>query len=109
MATAGDDRRRRTGEGVLSVLHEPEPKEDLGEIVTEFDEVTQQEVRWRSAKIGMVRNAPPEQKKDVRVYLDPLPHIRIEKRSLSRAGIRTPTALNPSSATGRDLASRTRC
>jgi DNA repair photolyase len=57
----------------------PEPKEDLGEIVTEFDEVTQQEVRWRSAKIGMVRNAPPEQKKDVRVYLDPLPHIRIEK------------------------------
>lgn len=56
----------------------PEPKQDLGPIVTEFDELTGREMRSREATIGMVRNAPEDQKKRVRVYLDPLPHIRIE-------------------------------
>lgn len=56
----------------------PEPKEDLGEITTEFDELTGREMRFREGRIGMVRNAKDEDKKGVRIYLDPLPHIRIK-------------------------------
>lgn len=56
----------------------PEPKEDLGPIQTEYDELTGREMRWRYAKIGMVRNAG-DNKRQVRVYLDPVPHLRIDK------------------------------
>lgn len=54
----------------------PEPKEDMGPIETIEDELTGRTMRVRTAKIGMVRNA--KEKKEVRVYLDPLPHIRID-------------------------------
>lgn len=55
----------------------PEPLEGLGPIQTEFDALTQREMRWRHIDIGMVRNA--QAKKTVKVYLDPEPHMRIDK------------------------------
>lgn len=55
----------------------PEPKEDMGPIETVEDEFTGRSMRIRTAKVGMVRNAT--EKREVTVYLDPLPHIRIEK------------------------------
>lgn len=56
----------------------PEPKEDLGDIQEEFDELTGRVMKFREGRIGMVRNAKDEDKKGVRIYLDPLPHIRIK-------------------------------
>lgn len=57
----------------------PEPKRDLGPIEVVADAFTGREMRRRTARIGMVRNAKPEDQKEVTVWLDPLPHIRIEK------------------------------
>jgi DNA repair photolyase len=56
----------------------PEPRGDLGPIIEEDDELTGTRVRYREGRVGMVRNAKDEDKKDVRIYLDPLPHIRIK-------------------------------
>lgn len=53
----------------------PEPLKDMGPIEKEFDEVTKQEMRYRMIGVGMVRNATVKPEK--KVYLDPLPHIRI--------------------------------
>lgn len=55
----------------------PEPFKDMGAIETEFDIVTGQDMRYRLINIGMVRGAT--EKAEKKVYLDPLPHIRIEK------------------------------
>jgi DNA repair photolyase len=52
----------------------PEPKDVRSDLLR--DEVTGQ--RYRMMSIGMVRNARDDQKRVVKVYLDPLPHIRIE-------------------------------
>ena len=53
----------------------PEPFEDMGPIEVVYDVMTGREMRSREIRVGMTRNAP---KKTVqRVYLDPLPHIRI--------------------------------
>lgn len=57
----------------------PEPKDGLGPLVVEDDPVTGRKMRTRTARIGMVRNAEEDDKLDVKVYLDPLPHIRIAK------------------------------
>ncbi len=54
----------------------PEPKEDMGPIERIEDPVTGREMRVRTAKIGMVRNAT--EKREVTIYLDPLPHIRLD-------------------------------
>lgn len=53
----------------------PEPLSDMGPIEKEYDERTGREMRYRMIGVAMVRNAvkKPERK----VYLDPLPHIRI--------------------------------
>ena len=56
-----------------------EPQESLGPIYTEKDDVFGKEVRVRDVKIGMVRNAKEENKKPVKVYIDPYPHTRVEK------------------------------
>ena len=56
----------------------PEPKEDLGPIQEEFDQLTGRVMKFREGRIGMVRNAPDDMKKVVRIYIEPLPHIRIE-------------------------------
>ncbi len=56
----------------------PEPFEDLGPIEVEpHDPITGREMRWRYIGIGMTRNA--DVKTQRKVYLDPLPHLRIEK------------------------------
>lgn len=55
----------------------PEPKDDLGPIELVQDDFTGRTLRKRSAKIGMIRNAT--EKKDVEVWLDPIPHLRIDK------------------------------
>jgi len=57
----------------------PEPLDrELGPIITMHDELTGREMRSRTAFVGMTRNAEPEAKKEFRVYLDPMPHIRVE-------------------------------
>lgn len=71
----------------------PEPKDVLSEIMV--DEVTGQRYRWMS--VGMTRNASAENKKGTKVYLDPIPHIRIKdakplqgwyKSKIEAAGVR---------------------
>ena len=57
----------------------PEPREDLGPIELIDDEYLGNGTQIRSMKVGMVRNAKAEDKKEVQVYLKPFPHIRIEK------------------------------
>jgi DNA repair photolyase len=58
---------------------DPDMRDFLGPIETSFDAVTNREMRWRTAKIGMVRGALEENMKDTVVYLDPFPHIRQDK------------------------------
>ena len=58
---------------------DPDMKDFLGPIEKMYDFVTGREMRYRSAKIAMVRGAAEENMKDVRVWLDPFPHIRQEK------------------------------
>src|SRR5689334_20365869 len=55
----------------------PEPHGEMGPIETGLDVFTGREMRWRSMLVGMTRNA--KSKAERRVYLDPLPHIRIDK------------------------------
>jgi DNA repair photolyase len=53
----------------------PEPRDIVSDITV--DEETG--MRSRLLRVGMVRNAPQDMKKVMRVYLDPIPHIRIDK------------------------------
>lgn len=57
----------------------PEPRDDLGPIELIDDEYLGENTQIRTMKVGMVRNAKDEDKKEVTVYLKPFPHIRIEK------------------------------
>jgi len=57
---------------------DPDMRDFLGPIEKEFDPLTGRELRSRIAKIGMVRGAKEENMKEVRVYLEPIPHIRID-------------------------------
>lgn len=61
---------------------DPNQREMLGPIEEEYDEYTGKLARFRMAAVGMVRNAKPEDRKEVKVYLGfdgktYLPHIRI--------------------------------
>ena len=58
----------------------PDPKQRklVGPIQSGKDELTGRVMRWREAKIGMIRNAAEEDLKPTRVYLDPIPHVRIK-------------------------------
>lgn len=56
----------------------PEPFEDLGPIRTIKDKWLGT-VKVRNMKVGMVRNAKSDDKMEVKVYLHPFPHIRIDK------------------------------
>lgn len=53
----------------------PEPKEVLSDIEVE----PETGLRFRLQRIGMMRNAADKNKRVVRVYLDPLPHVRLEE------------------------------
>lgn len=62
---------------------DPNQREFLGSIEEEDDPLTGTRARFRMAKIGMVRNAADDDKKEVKVYLGfndktYLPHIRID-------------------------------
>lgn len=57
----------------------PEPFEDLGPIEIVNDEYLGPNTKTRKMQVGMVRNAKDEDKKQVQVYLQPFPHIRITK------------------------------
>lgn len=61
---------------------DPSQREFLGPIEEEFDELTGKVARFRMAKVGMIRNAPEDQMREVKVYLGfdgvtYVPHIRI--------------------------------
>jgi DNA repair photolyase len=56
---------------------DPDMREMLGPIERAEDELTGRTMRSRLAKIAMMRGS--ENLKEMRVYLDPLPHIRQEK------------------------------
>lgn len=55
----------------------PEPRENLGPVRLEYDKIFGKRVKVRSARIGMVRNAASKNRKEVKIYLEPFPHIRI--------------------------------
>lgn len=56
----------------------PEPFEDLGPIQIIQDDFLGRPMKTRTMSIGMVRNAKDENKKQVLVFLEPFPHIRID-------------------------------
>jgi DNA repair photolyase len=56
----------------------PEPRENLSEIRVEFDEYLKRPMKVRDVRVGMIRNAKDEDKKVVKAYLEPYPHIRID-------------------------------
>ena len=58
---------------------DPNQREMVGPIEIMDDPVTGRSMRYREAKVGMVRNAKEENMRPVRVWLDPLPHIRLDK------------------------------
>ncbi len=58
---------------------QPEPQENLGPVRLEYDSIFGRKVRVRDARIGMVRNAAAENRKTVKVFLEPFPHVRIDK------------------------------
>lgn len=76
MGNEEDDKAGTTRERYKYFMR-PEPLEGLGPIQVEFDEFLQREIRWRNIDIGMMRNA--KEKVARKVYLDPEPHIRLEK------------------------------
>lgn len=55
----------------------PEPRQDLGPI-EEVDDPYLGRVKVREMKVGMTRNAKPENKQTVLAYLSPFPHTRID-------------------------------
>lgn len=55
----------------------PEPREDMSDIYYEDDEYLGK-AKCRDLRVGMVRNAADENKKTVKAYLEPFPHIRID-------------------------------
>lgn len=57
---------------------DPNQREFIGPIEETDDPVTGRIMRYRRAKIGMMRNTKPENMLDTIVYLDPLPHVRTE-------------------------------
>lgn len=57
---------------------DPDMRDFLGPIEKIEDPLTGREMRKRWAKIAMVRGAKDENLKEVTVYLDPFPHIRID-------------------------------
>ena len=56
----------------------PEPFEDLGPIEVIRDDFLGRPMKTRTMRVGMVRNAKDENKKQVLVFLEPFPHTRID-------------------------------
>lgn len=58
---------------------DPDQREFLGPAKEVEDPLTGRTMRVRTARVGMVRGAKEENMQEVNVYLDPLPHVRLEK------------------------------
>lgn len=56
--------------------NDPESRELIGPIETQFDPITGREMRQRAGKVAIIRGAKPENMRDATIYLDPVPHIR---------------------------------
>jgi DNA repair photolyase len=57
----------------------PEPRENLGPIYIEQDQLLGRPIKVRELLVGMTRNAKDENKQTVKAYLEPYPHTRIDK------------------------------
>lgn len=58
---------------------DPDQRDFLGPIEKVEDPITGRVMRVREGRVGMVRGAKEENMKAVRIWMDPLPHVRIEK------------------------------
>lgn len=56
---------------------DPNQRKLMGPVIEEYDEFTGRKMKYREARIGMVRGAAEENLRPMRVYLEPLPHIRL--------------------------------
>jgi len=74
--TIGED--DNTSATMYDYFMRPEPRENMGPIRTEYDELTGRDLKVRELKIGMTRNAKDEHKRVVKAYLEPYPHTRID-------------------------------
>ena len=57
---------------------DPDMREFLGPIETKWDDLTGRELRQRAGKVAMMRGASADNMVDKVIYLDPMPHIRID-------------------------------
>jgi DNA repair photolyase len=74
--TGADEQTRSTYQYYMRV--DPDMRDFLGPIERIDDPVTGREMRCRDGRVATLRNQKPENMTDTRVYLDPLPHIRIK-------------------------------
>lgn len=58
--------------------NDPDVREFLGPIETVDDPVTNRKMRRRAAKVSTVRGAKAENLRETTVWLDPVPHIRLD-------------------------------
>ena len=58
---------------------DPDMRDFVGPIEEGEDALTGRVMRSRLARVGMLRNADDSAKREVRVYLNPLPHIRLDR------------------------------
>lgn len=75
--TVGDD--DNTAATNYNYFMRPEPRDNLGPIKLEYDKVFGRKTKVRYLRIGMTRNAKDDNRKEVKAYLEPYPHMRIEK------------------------------
>lgn len=66
-------------EGSYQYFMRPEPSNNLGPIKLKYDKIFGRKVKTRKLKIGMIRNASEENRREVLAFLEPYPHIRIPK------------------------------
>lgn len=66
-------------QGSYQYFMRPEPSDNLGPIKLEDDVIFGRRVKTRMVRIGMVRNEAEGRKKSVKVFLEPYPHVRIDK------------------------------
>lgn len=75
--SGADDEMKKTYQYYMRP--DPDQREFVSEKLSEHDALTGREMSYRMARVGMVRGAKEESLREVKVYLDPLPHVRIEK------------------------------
>ena len=75
--TIGED--DNTSATMYEYFMRPEPRDNLSEIRVEYDPLLKRKIKVRDIRVGMVRNAKDADKKDVKAYLEPYPHTRIDE------------------------------